>query len=336
MWLEVFHQNYSRAARRYYRLTLEPSELERELSWMRKGTVKIASVIGALEQSRHWSYTKWWPPVSEDVLGDPISIPEDLSAEESRKRTIRLLHDRLKNIECVSTILRFLRPEQFGIISFPVTNLINLPQAKNATDYYLTYLRSLRRLRKHCGGNSLPRVADIDMALWSAAHFSQDADLGPGFEDVKKATEEMRHDKKFQELRFQNLLSGLQLKQESLYQQKSTQLVFVRALLEHDYQLASVITAKVYESLIDEIGRYYKLPAAEGGDRTTGKLIEHLERKGIPKEIGIAKGKLFEWWGFRKQAVHEQPEPLSSSKAQKFAAGVGELLIAWNNRPIRS
>ena len=325
MWLETFHQNYSKAAERYYKLRLEPLEVERELSWMQQGTVKIASVIGALEQSKYWSYTKWWPPVSEDLLGDPIRIPDDLSEDQSRKVIIKLLHDRLKNIECVSTVLRFLRPDQFGIISFPVTNLIILPQAKNATDYSLGYLASLRELQERCGGTRLRRVADVDMALWSAAHFSQDADLGPDLEPVKKATKEMWQADEFQELRFRNLLTGLQLKQES-----ATYLIFARALLAHDYKLASVVTANVYESLIHQIGKAYQLPPAEGGERTTGKLVEDLEKRGIPRQIGIERGRLLKWWGFRKRAVHEKPVPLTPSDAQEFAGGVGELLIAWN------
>jgi hypothetical protein len=323
MWLEVFKQNYSKAAERYYACRLEPSEVERELAGIGEGPVRIVSVIDTLERSTFWDYPKWWPRLSEELRGATIEIPENLSKEASRTEVITSLHDRIKNIECVSIILRFLRPEWFGIISFPVTNLISLRRARHATDYYRRYLASLQKLRRHYAVASLGRVADIDMALWSAALFSQDPDLGPEFEAIKKATEEMWQDEKFQELRIRNLLSGLQLKEEG-----SMYLVFARALLEHDYRLASVITAKVYESLISEIGQTWGLPPADGKERQTRSLVADIEGRGIPTRIGIGRGKLLEWLRLRNRAVHETPEPLTRSEAQRFAGGVGDLLVA--------
>lgn len=172
------------------------------------------------------------------------------------------------------------------------------------------------------------------MALWSAAHFSQDADLGADFEALKQATEEMRQDEKFQELRFQNLLSGLQLKEKSVHQQMSMRLVFAGALVEHDHRVASVITAKVYESLIHEIAKVSGLPAADGKERTNWNLVDDLEQKGTPATIGIEKGKLRTWLRWRNRAVHENLEPLSPSEAERFVAEVSELLGSWRKTTV--
>ena len=238
----------------------------------------------------------------------------------------------------VSVILRSLCPEEFGIISFWVTNLLNLPQALSASDYYLGYLGNLRELLVHYRRATLRRVADIDMALWSAAHFSQDADLGSDFEAIKRARVEMWQAEKFHELRFRNLLSGLK-RDKIMHPQKSIQLAFASALLEHDYALASAVAAKVYESLISEIGNDLKLPPARGWERSMRGLVHYVEEKGIETRIGIGRGRLRELLGLRNRAVHEDAppyRPLTRSDAQAFAQGVSELLSAWNNRPIRN
>jgi len=320
MWLEVFHQNYTKAAERYYERRLEPLEVEKEFARMPQGPVKVASVIDTLEQSTFWSYPKWWPRPSEDIREAAIEIPENLSAEASQKDIVNSLYDHLKNIELVSVILRFLRPKWFGIISIPVTSLISLRQAKHATDYYLRYLASLRKLRIA----SLSRISDIDMALWSAAAFSQDAHLGPDFEGVKQATEEMWRDEKFQELRLRNLMSGLRLRKE-----RSMYLVFARALLEHDCGLASIVTGKAYESLINEIGEAEGFPPADGKSRMTGHLADDIEKRGIPGRIGIRSGRILECLHLRNRAIHENLEPMLPLDTQRFVDGVSELLTAW-------
>lgn len=324
MWLDVFYDNYSLAAEKCYGCRLEPLTVETELSWMRGATLNIADVIDALAERDDWNYRKWWPQLSADDLGDRIRIPDNLNQDGARKQAVESLHERLKNIECVSVILRFLYPEHFGIISFPVTSLINLPQAKTAIGYYLQYLKNLRELRRDCGSHQLRKISDIDMALWSAAHLSKDADLASELPTVKKATKEMWQDETFQGLRLRNLLQELRMDGE-----RSVYLAFARALLEHDFRVASVIVAMVYESLIHEIGNASGFPPAESRQRTTGDLVTELDDKVVLRQYGIRRGQLKTWWRLRNQAVHEKPEPLSRVDAQTFAMGVGELLVTW-------
>ena len=327
MWLEEFHKNYSKAAERYHKCHLDPAQVETELEWARGESLNIASVLRTLDQSQHWNYEKWWP-APDSAFGDPLRIPRDLSQEGAQRETVKLLHGRLKNIECVSVVLRFMHPTQFGIISFPVTSLLNLPQAQDAIDYYLEYLKNLRELKNLYRSSQLRTVADIDMALWSAAHFVQDSELGSEFESIKKATKEMRQDKDFLDLCFGNLLKGLSSRWK---QENSIYLAFARAFLEQDYRIASVITAKVYESLVAEIGKAFPelRPNRKEGQSAIGALVDALEERGIPRRLGIRSGQLNDCWKWRIQAVHDEPHPISKSEAQRFASRVSELLGAW-------
>jgi hypothetical protein len=327
MWLEEFHKNYQTAARKYYDCHLDPASVETELEWARGESLNIASVLRTLGESEHWNYEKWWPAPDSD-FGDPLRLPRDLTQEGAQRETVKLLHGRLKNIECVSVILRFLYPDHFGIISFPVTSLLTLPQAQDAVEYYLEYIRNLRELKKLYQSRRLRTVADMDMALWSAAHFVQDSELGPEFESIKKATEEMRQDDVFLDFCFGNLLKGLSSRWK---QENSIYLAFGRAFLAQDYRIASVITSKVYESLLAEIGKTYPelRPKRKEGQTDTGALVDAFEDSGIPRKLGIKRGQLDACWKWRIKSVHDSPQPISEPEAQRFTSSISELLGAW-------
>ena len=155
------------------------------------------------------------------------------------------------SVEGVSLILRFLYPKEFGILSFPVIHLINLTPSRKPVRYYLDYLDILRGFRDHrkYKSNNLQRVADIDMAFWSAAHFSEDANLEP---ELVPYIKEMYQDVYFQEVRFRNLLQGLTRYGKLT---ESQYLVFARVLLDHDYQIAAAVAAKPFDTFIHKLAK---------------------------------------------------------------------------------
>ncbi len=73
------------------------------------------------------------------------------------------LMDVFKSIELVSIILRFVRPEHYGIISLPVERVLDVRRGSEAIETYQNYLADLRAVRFHYG---FKRTADADMALW--------------------------------------------------------------------------------------------------------------------------------------------------------------------------
>jgi len=79
------------------------------------------------------------------------------------KDVIALLYEVFRSIELVSIILRFIKPENYGIISPPVERILDVRRGSDAKETYINYLNDLRRIKAHYG---FIRVADVDMALW--------------------------------------------------------------------------------------------------------------------------------------------------------------------------
>lgn len=94
------------------------------------------------------------------------SAPSKGSSLNRWHEIVAKLYEHLHHIEVVSIILRFVNPEEFGIISPPVLSFLQLAPHEDGVSDYRHYTEVLRRMRDHHG---LARVADVDMALWSAA-----------------------------------------------------------------------------------------------------------------------------------------------------------------------
>ena len=98
--------------------------------------------------------------------------------------------------------IRLLKPPQeFGIVSPPVLHLLNLTPQPHHEESYLRYVDTLHDIRRHY--DVLERAADVDMALWSAAHLSL-------LSEYRALAAEMYGDEYFQELldKLEPLLPG--------------------------------------------------------------------------------------------------------------------------------
>jgi len=266
---------------------------------------------------------------------DPIPVSANINSPKERQQIVETLHRRFKSIEGVSVVLRFLYPEKFGILSLPVVHLINLAPEKKPVEYYLEYLGILSDLREHYGARSksLQRIADIDMALWSAAHFWQDRDLPSEYASLKNSIKAMFRDDYFQELRFKNMLKGLQgnLKLTDLQH-----LVFARSLLEHDPLIAAAVAARPYDSLVHRIAKEFDIDESyldeKSGERqrkNNKQIIDELREKHrdrIFPKFGMTCGELDKWRVCRNRAVHENERPVEKNEADMFVKGVAEAL----------
>ncbi len=120
----------------------------------------------------HWWFERYWVlPSSADVdphlenkTFDFHQLSKNNEGTSKERVVIEGLLTAFRSIELVSIILRFIRPESFGILSPPVERVLNVQRGSDAVETYLNYLDDLREIRSHCEG--LPRAADVDMALW--------------------------------------------------------------------------------------------------------------------------------------------------------------------------
>lgn len=316
MWLQEFHRLFPHAtelcAPKRQNLSAVEDRLADARSTMRIGPREFKLI----ETSDAWSYATWWPRLSGQ-LDTELQLPKDLASPAAREKAVSILDDRLKHIEAVSVVLRFLRPDHFGIISPPTICLINLAPAATPVEYYMRYLGVLSAIAAHY--SVLPRNADIDMALWSAAQLS-------AANEYPRLTEEMYDDEYFQQLRLTNLLGGLPTMGHRTDRQR---LLFARVLLEHDYLTAALIAASEYEATIREIAQRHRIhPSPKDKQTDVGSLVEKLERQqDVLRELDVPRGDLTKWWKWRSRAVHSNP-PITQREANQLVREVARLCDA--------
>jgi len=103
-------------------------------------------------------------PHLEDKTFDFHQLSKNNEDTHKERAVINDLLLAFRSIELVSIILRFIRPESFGILSPPVERVLDVRRGSGAVETYINYLRDLRKIRDHYEG--LPRAADADKALW--------------------------------------------------------------------------------------------------------------------------------------------------------------------------
>jgi hypothetical protein len=316
MWLKEFHSLFQEAAKlrtgKEMRLDLLEQKLAEARSRMQVGPKELRIIED--ESESVWTYRDWWDQYSEQVL-QPIQLPPDVQSREGKQEAIELLYEKIRHIEIVSVVLRFLRPKEFGIISPPVEHLLNLPPAENHTEHYMGYLDILKEFVER--DPVLDRVADVDMALWAAAHLSNIRDYAP-------LTEDMNRDPYFQEVRLRNLTEGLG---RYWVQDNSNRLLLARVLLKHDYLIAAGIAARVFESVVYKIADELGVDAYPKRNQSkAAALVEKLEREQqrTLTNLGLEPGELKKLWERRNDAVHPDRQ-ITKAGAADFVQEVGEL-----------
>lgn len=318
-WMTEFLKEFPDATERLTGTRQRLDLIEASLSDARRFREVTAEALHILENSKDWSYPIWWPLLSKN-FGAPIKLPQDFDEVHNRRRAIQTLLDSLHHIEVVSVVLRFLFPEEFGIISPPVCALLNMPPMKDHVSYYMHYLEILRPLGDHYG---LTRIADVDMALWSAAHSQQ---------DLPAIAQLMYKDEYFQEIRLKNIFTGLgalhvgsagsPLEKHRLIEH----LLIARALLAYDHVLAALICGRTFESIIDLMSSQWGIPRGiksltqsefRGRLKKIGQLPEFID-------LGYTVGDLNRWWDWRNDAAHPE-HCISRKNAKEFIKQVSDL-----------
>ncbi len=142
--------------------------LERALDPVRSGARAFAfRDLETIQNGRYWDFRQFWRFPAESDIEQEIDMAEmarliaRLPLDETS--SIGRLHAGLKFIENVSVVLRFVHPDQYGILSPPVEKLLEVRRGNTEVETYVNYLRDIREIRDHHG---MRRAADVDMALW--------------------------------------------------------------------------------------------------------------------------------------------------------------------------
>jgi len=133
-----------------------------------KGTDKRLSykMIQDLIKKEYWNFEDFWmvPDYSSFMKHEKKTERLFKELPENERHVISILYEIFKNIEVVSIILRFIDPQNYGIISPPVRCALGLSAKDNHIDEYLDYLSDLRMYTKEY---SFERAADADISLWA-------------------------------------------------------------------------------------------------------------------------------------------------------------------------
>ena len=310
-WIHEFLRLYGELTLMRTGRRQDASAVENEVARYQSKTHICSAQLHAIEESTSWDYPNWWNKLSPS-LDPPVDLPPDLATADGKQILVAQLYDRLKHIEVVSVLLRFVFPDEFGILSPPVASLLGLPYEEDHIEYYLRYVSILGDFRMHFEG--LRRVADVDMALWSAAH---------GLPDYRALVDEMHEDAYFQKVRLTNILEGLG---RHWTRGNRNRMLLATSLLKTDYvvaALASVVCEPLVNDIADEVG-VSRQPDRHGNPQT-GRRVKKLSEQARIDGLSVRPKELGDLWGLRNKAVHCNP-PLTQKEATEFVGKVHDLL----------
>jgi len=303
MWIHECHELYAEFVERISGTRVTPGRLEQALS-QAKGKRQVGSEeLRIIEESLDWPYPQWWPRLSAE-FGEPLLLPPD------EEEVVKSLYERIKYIEVVSVVLRFMFPEKFGIVSPPVLSLLNLARTSHE-EQYLQYLSVLEKIRQHY--ERLERIADVDMALWVAAHL-------PYWKEYAAILGEMHQDRAFQEIRLENMAESLGRHWEH---SEGARLTLAEVLLNRDHVLAAIIAARCFEAKVVEMAEDLNI-TADGyrGEKKLHALVRKLGSQAGAVPEGVSLDALRE---LRNTAVHNFDPPISKSEGRALIKGVRRL-----------
>lgn len=260
------------------------------------------------------AFARWWkmPEIAEEDLAIFKSVFANLIPKD--KEVIWKLFDLLKNIEIVSCILRFIDPQNYGILSPPVENILNI-RGKHQVEKYLNYLDDLEILREEY---NFKRIADVDMALWALANLINYSELRHHalYSDVFYDFEQTVNPVK--KIMAKNSLEQI-LEERPLYK--------AELFLDTDYILAGLIAGRELEIFIKSLCRKNDINLIERRKRIRHLSISELSEK-LHNKKAITKQEdslVKEWWELRCDFVHEKEIKLTRPQVEKMIDGITRL-----------
>jgi hypothetical protein len=228
-----------------YGVEFDLGSVEEKVQHLRRRTPLTYSDLKYFESPEHWWFQRFWvfppreriEPALEKESFDFWNLPES-----NETGTIRKLLHIFKSIELVSIILRFIRPEHYGIYSAPIQHMLDIRHGRDLVETYSAHLDTFRKIEKHHG---FDRVADVDMALWVLHEKCYGRHQDPAIACA------WREDDFMLQLRVNNLVAPLADISEAR---------LAKALVTVKPELAALIACHYFEILIRRLAGQFHLP----------------------------------------------------------------------------
>ena len=151
---------------RKYKRAQDLKEIEQHTAHIRSSCRLTYDDLEVLKENRFLDVSMfgYWPTRDEiacDLEGRKFNF---LDLPESEEQVVQELQSVFHQIELVSVILRFVDPNNYGILSPPVERILGICSAEDHHEKYRLYVTNLRRVRDNVDG--LAAAAQVDVALW--------------------------------------------------------------------------------------------------------------------------------------------------------------------------
>lgn len=301
-------------------ITLQLDRFEKLFSPVKEGREEL-SLKHLIAIRDDYAFANWWkmPEISEKdfvpLKGAFVRLmPKD-------REVIGKLFDLLMNIEIVSCVLRFIDPQNYGILSPPVENILDV-RGRHKIVRYLNYLGHLEELKNEY---NFKRIADVDMALWSLANILNYSYLRHHSVYSKIYDEYKQTANLVKKIMANNALAQLK-EEEPLYK--------AELFLDTDHVVAGLIAGRELDLFVKNLCTKYGInlkkrkKTGELVPRTIYELTDKLaEEKRIFKEDQI---EIEEWWKLRCGITHKDEIIVSRAEVKQMIDGVSRLKEKYN------
>jgi hypothetical protein len=233
------------------------------------------------------------------------------------KYAIGKLFDLLKNMEISSCVLRFLDPHNYGIMSSPVENLLNI-KGNNQIEKYMNYLQNLDELKEEY---KFERIADVDMALWALANIINYSELryDSVYSDFYASYEQTT-----------NLVKKI-MARNSLEQIKEEKPLYKAELfLESDFLLAGIIAGRELDIFIKYLAKKNDVKLIV---RTKHRDYRYLSIPELSNKLyskrRITQGEndiILKWWDFRCDLLHKEKIKITKENVSEMIKWIGKFV----------
>ncbi|HYL58086.1 MAG TPA: DUF4145 domain-containing protein [Candidatus Acidoferrales bacterium] len=286
---------FKEVTKRKYGTASDLAAIESSVAPLRNRRPLTYDDLRDFESPHNWEFQTYW------VFPPEHRVTPELKRREfnfwrlphNESDVIASLLDVFKSIELVSIILRFVKPEKYGIISPPVERILDVRRGGKAVETYLNYIEDLRAITEHYG---FKRVADADMALWVLHERCFGSAPDP------KTRKEYANDLFLRELRAKNLME--QFLADSTFAQ------LARSLLRTNLAHAGLFGAIAFEQMVCK-----RVPRRrDWDDRELEAIIDDLHSEGIIDDL--THGKWDRARKTRNRAIHMNPPPTFEKVSQ--------------------
>jgi hypothetical protein len=287
-YLHDCFEAFEEVTKQKYGTAQDLAAIELAVAPLRNRRALTYNELREFESPRNWVFKTWWvfppePHVTTELKNRKFNF---WRLPQKEQNLIKCLLDVFKSIELVSIILRFVRPEHYGIISPPVERILDVRRGSDAVETYLNYIEDLRKIAEHY---NFERVADADIALWVL----HERCFGSAPDDHTRT--EYANDLFMRELRARNLME--QFLTDSTYAQ------LAHSLLRTNHVHAGLFGGIAFEQMVRQ-----RVPKRrDWDDRELKTIIDELYSEGIINTL--THGRWQRARHTRNEAIHMNPPP---------------------------